>query len=295
MGHISRVPRRLSLRELNAMDRAAFARALGAVFEGSAWVAERAWEARPFPTLGDLHAAMVSAMRRAPAADQLALLQAHPELAGRAASVGTLSDSSAAEQAAAGLDRLPEADDERLQRLNREYQKRFDFPFIIAVRRYDTRGILAACERRLRHTREQEVEAALAQVADITELRLEALVGTPTLTTHVLDTARGRPAAGLRIDLSAIDADGRVRLLKTVTTNAEGRTAGPLLADGEMEVGHYEIAFHVGAYFSHGGAQTADPPFLDVVPVRFAIADAHSRYHVPLLVAPWSYTTYRGS
>jgi 5-hydroxyisourate hydrolase len=124
---------------------------------------------------------------------------------------------------------------------------------------------------------------------------MTAAHGARTLTTHVLDTAHGRPASGMRIDLSAIDPDGRVRLLKTVTTNADGRTDRPLLAVAEMKVGRYEIAFHVAAYFQRIGTSVADPPFLDVVPVRFAIADPDSHYHVPLLVSPWSYTTYRGS
>ena len=115
------------------------------------------------------------------------------------------------------------------------------------------------------------------------------------LTTHVLDTARGRPAAGLRIDLSAIDPDGSPRLIKTVSTNADGRTDAPLLAAGEMAAGCYEIAFHVGPYFRSGGALMVEPPFLDVVPVRFAIADPCDHYHVPLLVSPWSYSTYRGT
>jgi 5-hydroxyisourate hydrolase len=117
----------------------------------------------------------------------------------------------------------------------------------------------------------------------------------PRLTTHVLDTAHGRPAAGVRIDVSAIEADGRARLLATVTTNADGRPDAPLLAGDAMQAGRYEIAFHVGAYFRSAGTPATDPPFLDVVPVRFAIADARGHYHVPLLVSPWSYTTYRGS
>jgi 5-hydroxyisourate hydrolase len=115
------------------------------------------------------------------------------------------------------------------------------------------------------------------------------------LTTHVLDTAHGRPAAGMRIDLSAIDAEGRVRLLTTATTGADGRPEAPLLAGEGLRAGRYEIAFHVGDYFRNAGAPAAGPPFLDVVPVRFAIGDAGAHYHVPLLVSPWSYTTYRGS
>ena len=116
-----------------------------------------------------------------------------------------------------------------------------------------------------------------------------------TLTTHVLDTAGGRPAVGLRVDLYAVDPGGKARLLKTITTNAGGRTDAPLLGEGEMRVGRYELVFHVGAYFRAAGTAVDDPPFLDDVPVRFAIAEPEAHYHVPLLVAPYSYVTYRGS
>ena len=115
------------------------------------------------------------------------------------------------------------------------------------------------------------------------------------LTTHVLDTTRGRPAAGLRVDLSIVEADGRTRLLRTATTNADGRLDAPLLAPDEMQVARYELLFHVGAYFRAAGVALPEPPFLDEVPVRFAIADRAGRYHVPLLVSPYGYVTYRGS
>lgn len=119
--------------------------------------------------------------------------------------------------------------------------------------------------------------------------------GGPGLTTHVLDTALGRPAAGLRVDLSIVEADGRTVLLKTVTTNADGRCDAPLLAPGEMKVARYELVFHVAAYFRAAGVTLSDPPFFEHVPVRFAIADPGHRYHVPLLVSPYGYATYRGS
>ena len=115
------------------------------------------------------------------------------------------------------------------------------------------------------------------------------------LTTHVLDTSRGRPAAGLRVDLLRVEADGRTRLLKSLTTNADGRGDGPLLGPAEMEPGRYELLFHVGPYFRAAGVPTTDPPFLEQVPVRFAIAEPAAHYHVPLLVSPYGYTTYRGS
>jgi 5-hydroxyisourate hydrolase len=115
------------------------------------------------------------------------------------------------------------------------------------------------------------------------------------LTTHVLDTAQGCPAAGMDIELWALDPAGERRMLKTVRTNADGRTDAPLLAGEEFAPGGYELVFAVGAYFAAQGAATARPPFLDRVPVRFGIADAAGHYHVPLLTSPWAYSTYRGS
>lgn len=115
------------------------------------------------------------------------------------------------------------------------------------------------------------------------------------LTTHVLDTANGRPAVGMAVELYRVDpgSGGRERL-SLVRTNAEGRTDGPLLAGDELSAGIYELVFDVGDYFATAGNATADIPFLDRVPVRFGVADPGAHYHVPLLTSPWSYTTYRG-
>jgi 5-hydroxyisourate hydrolase len=116
------------------------------------------------------------------------------------------------------------------------------------------------------------------------------------LTTHVLDTAHGQPAANVAIELWRIDvADtGQRTLLKTARTNADGRTDTPLLADDELTVGVYELVFAVGEYFATRSATAPMVPFLDLVPVRFGIADASVHYHVPLLASPWAYSTYRG-
>ncbi len=110
------------------------------------------------------------------------------------------------------------------------------------------------------------------------------------LTTHVLDTAAGRPAAGMRIDLYRVDGENAV-LLKTVHTNSDGRTDGPMLSGKDLKAGQYELRFHAGAYIGSRDAV----PFLDLVPVRFGVNDASAHYHVPLLVSPFSYSTYRGS
>ena len=114
------------------------------------------------------------------------------------------------------------------------------------------------------------------------------------LSTHVLDTARGVPAQGILIELWRRDGP-EARKLKAAVTNADGRTDAPLLSAEEMKPGEYELVFHVGAYFEKGPATPAAAGFLDQVPVRFRIADASAGYHVPLLVTPWSYSTYRGS
>ena len=115
------------------------------------------------------------------------------------------------------------------------------------------------------------------------------------LTTHVLDTARGTPAQGLRIDLYRLSGDRREKL-KSVTTNADGRVdGGPMLVDESFVVGKYELVFHAGEYLRATGQVLPEPAFLDVIPIRFGIAGTTAHYHVPLLLSPYGYSTYRGS
>ena len=113
------------------------------------------------------------------------------------------------------------------------------------------------------------------------------------LSTHVLDTSRGKPAAGVRIDLAMISKERR--LLRSTTTNMDGRTDEPLLSGSSLETGVYELTFHAGEYFRANGLEVTAPPFLDEVVIRFGVADANANYHVPLLLAPYGYSTYRGS
>jgi len=142
-----------------------------ALFEHSAWVEARA-DARP--SSGDRHADLMAVLYDATPEEQLALIRAHPELAGKAAVDGTLTEASAAEQASAGLDRLSPAEFDRFHALNAAYREKFGFPFIICVRLTNKAGILAAMERRLGHDRDAEIAEALAQIGDIVRLRLEA-------------------------------------------------------------------------------------------------------------------------
>ena len=115
------------------------------------------------------------------------------------------------------------------------------------------------------------------------------------LTTHVLDTVQGKPAAGMKIELWELDPAGERTLLVDVYTNDDGRTGGPLLEGDSFAAGTYELVFLVGDYFARQDIATSDPPFLDRVPVRFTIAASDAHYHIPLLVSPWAYSTYRGS
>ena len=114
------------------------------------------------------------------------------------------------------------------------------------------------------------------------------------LTTHVLDTAHGRPGANLKVELFALNGDTR-RAIKTIHTNDDGRADAPLLDGADFEAGEYELVFHAGDYFAAIGVKVPEPRFVDRVVLRFGIADAASHYHVPLLVSPWAYSTYRGS
>jgi len=114
------------------------------------------------------------------------------------------------------------------------------------------------------------------------------------LSTHVLDTANGCAAAGMHVSLQRIGPDGPVTL-RRIPLNADGRVDGPLLDAASMAVGRYRLLFEVASYFRARGAALSEPPFIDVVPLDFGIADVAGHYHVPLLVSPWSYSTYRGS
>ena len=114
------------------------------------------------------------------------------------------------------------------------------------------------------------------------------------LTTHVLDTTLGKPGAGIRVDLFRINGDAREKLCQT-STNDDGRCDAPLLEGDDFQPGTYELQFHAGAYFDRTTAGLPDPKFLDIVPIRFGVSDADGHYHVPLLISPFSFSTYRGS
>lgn len=164
------------LSELNSMPEAEFVRLLGGIFEHSPWVAEGAASARPFASIADLHAAMVRQIAQAGDQAQLKLIRAHPELAGKAAVRGELTNESTSEQAGAGLDKCSPKEYARLKELNEAYNKKFGFPFILAVKGYDRAGIIDQFERRLQLSVEDEKRESLQQIYKIGGLRLKDLV-----------------------------------------------------------------------------------------------------------------------
>jgi len=167
----------ISLDQLNASGRAAFVAAVGDVFEHAPWVAERAHAARPFATIAALHEAMMQAVRTAPRAEQLAFLRGHPELAGKVARAGAMTEESKAEQSGLGLDRLSDADFARFERANAAYAQKFGFPFIVCVRRHaSAESILTAFEHRVANDLDTEFAAALTEIGHITRLRLDARI-----------------------------------------------------------------------------------------------------------------------
>jgi 2-oxo-4-hydroxy-4-carboxy-5-ureidoimidazoline decarboxylase len=160
---------------VNGMDRAAFVQKFGGIFEKSPWVAEKAWEKRPFASIDDLHAAMVNVVKHSTAPNQLALLQSHPDLAGKEAQAGAMTASSVSEQASAGLNALSKTEMAQISELNAAYKQKFGFPFIIAVRMHTKEGIFFEFNRRLANETQAEFANDLQNVYAITRLRLGAI------------------------------------------------------------------------------------------------------------------------
>nr|WP_250152164.1 2-oxo-4-hydroxy-4-carboxy-5-ureidoimidazoline decarboxylase [Ancylobacter radicis] len=289
------------MQQLNELDEAGFIAALDGIFEHAPWVAAGAYARRPFATVTALHGGLMQAVMERPEEERVAFVAAHPDLAGKAARAGAIAPASVSEQAGLGLDRLSDTEYERFERLNAAYRARFGFPFVICVRRQTRDAILDAFEARLAHERAQELATALDEIGHITRLRLvERVTGaglpktTGRLSTHVLDTHKGAPAQGVKVELFEVGASGRALLAQAVT-NADGRTAAPLIGDVPLRIGTYEIVFAIGAYFAARGLDLPEKPFLGEVPIRFSISEPEGHYHVPLVATPWSYSTYRGS
>jgi 2-oxo-4-hydroxy-4-carboxy-5-ureidoimidazoline decarboxylase len=291
-----------TLADLNACSRTDFVAALANIFEYSPWIAEQAAGGRPFAGVRPLFEAMKGAVDRAPAELRLALIKAHPDLADKTQRAAGLTAESDAEQNSAGLDRLSDAEYDAFTQVNNAYRAKFGFPYIVCVRRQTKDSILRDFERRLPNDAKTEMQTSIAEIFRIAALRLDQLVVSEDrlpvhgrLSTHVLDTHSGKPAAGIAVELIELSELGANRVVTRAITNSDGRTDVPLIGGRPVPIGRYELSFNVGKYFAQRSVPMSDPPFLDQIPLRFAVAEPEGHLHVPLLVTPWSYATYRGS
>jgi OHCU decarboxylase len=173
------MPEKITLDEVNGMDRGGFVERFGSLYEHSPWVAGAAEQERPFGSIEEMHGAFESSVRDAPRESQVALIQAHPDLAGKAAMSGKLTAESAREQSSAGLDRLSPEEYEDFTRINREYREKFGLPMVVFVRAHTKESILKSARLRLDNSEEEEIDQALAEIAKITRFRLGEAVESP--------------------------------------------------------------------------------------------------------------------
>jgi 2-oxo-4-hydroxy-4-carboxy-5-ureidoimidazoline decarboxylase len=237
----------------------------------------------------------MAAVDAAPEAEKLTFLRGHPALSPKALAGSALTVESRSEQTGLGMASLGDSL-ARFETGSAAYESRFGIPFITCVRRMTPPFVLKDLEQRLRNTLGQEIAAALEQVGHITRLRLADRVSGPGmppttghLSTHVLDTARGKAAAGIAVSLYR---EGT--LIKQSVTNQDGRTEEPLLHGEPLRIGRYELRFDVETYYA-GWPNVTDPPWYDIIPIRFGISEPEGHYHIPLLLNAWTYSTYRGS
>lgn len=281
---------------------------LGGIYEHSSWVAEgfynefvhRKDTSETITSVRDLFQCMSSIVDTSTREQKMDLLCAHPDLCAKIDALKKLTKSSQEEQSNAGLETLTDDERNQFSKMNSEYREKFGFPFILAARNVTKYTVLSAIEGRLKMPIESEFHGALFQVSKIAWMRLLAAFKVTGqkgfLTCHVLDTANGCPAANMRVQLHRITPKENAGLLKEFKTNDDGRLpGGPALKGDDFLVGKYQWIFFVGDYFARKNTQTCGIPFLDEIPLTFGMDDPEEHYHVPLLVSPWSYSTYRGS
>ena len=237
------------LSDLNVCSKDDFVAALANVFEYSPWIAEQAAALRPFAGVNELFAAMRSVVDRAPEEVRLALIRAHPDLANKTQRAAGLTAESHAEQNSAGLDRLSDAEFVAFERVNNAYRAKFGFPYIVCVRRHTRDSILRDFERRLPNDAKAEAQTSIGEICRIAALRLDQLVASDDklpvhgrLSTHVLDTHSGRPAAGIAVELTELSDLGEARVVARAITNSDGRTDQPLIGGRPVPIGRYELS-----------------------------------------------------
>jgi len=279
---------------------------LGGIYEHSPWVAEEFTKEdeealKKISTVSELAAKLKSIVNESSDEKKLALLRAHPDLCEKIEALKSLTKESQEEQSRSGLQSMTGDELAKFKTWNESYKSKFGFPFILAVRNASKSTVLSAIEGRLHNSSSQrEFNTALEQVHNIAWMRLLTKVNTDEaagfLTCHVLDTANGIPAEKMKIVLKRLAPEESAGVIGEFVTNDDGRLeGGPALKGESFLVGTYEWEFHVGDYFASKGQALNGTPFLNVIPLRFGIDNPDDHYHVPLLVSPWGYSTYRGS
>jgi 2-oxo-4-hydroxy-4-carboxy-5-ureidoimidazoline decarboxylase len=286
---------RISLATLNALSAKAFDAVTMPLFENAPWITAGLAAARPFASLTALHAAAIGRLAAADDGVKHAFLRGHPMLS-PATLRQPITAESQAEQRSAGIDGLSETDAARLDAANAAHLARFGIPFILAVRDASPGTILAAMRRRSGALPEAERAEALREVEAISWMRLLDRVvpaATGGISTHVLDTVRTRPGAGLVGELWRVPAGASPRQVARFVTDGNGRTA-TMLGDGALIASTYELRLQTAAYLADHGAATLDRSFFPSVVVRFAVMNPEEHFHVPVLLSNGAYTAYRG-
>ena len=279
------------LNSLGIPDRAAFEQRFGDIAENSPWIAERAYELRPFCRPIDLHAALMRVIASADRSQQLTFIRAHPELAGKDAKAGIMTESSTSEQGRLGLTSLDRATAQRFSDLNRRYRERFAMPCIIALRRHDSlAGLLASFEARLKHDPDTEIHTALAEIGHIIRGRLAQRLGMAnrSLMIRVIDSMTGEPAAGVRVEVYS-EVGAGWSCLQSAATDVSGSTLVPLLTDIALPPGRYRIEFHVDEVFRRRSPPVGAPHLFGVIPVELEIGDGELTVRVELKCSPRGY------
>lgn len=286
----------IALEQLNTCSDEDFISILGPVFENAPWVCEAARQERPFSSLTTLHASLIKKLSPLTEEQLLSFLRGHARLSSETLRRGTTPESTH-EQKSVGLDQLEDAIAAQIDRWNLDYETRFGFPFILAVRNASLTTLLASFERRLHSSPDMERREAIAEITAISWMRLldrVQPVKTGGLSTHVLDTVRTKPAAGLKVELWQVSEAEPNRLLSSLTDEG-GRIDFEESEDVAITAGRYEWRFDTSSYFAEHGYSTLSRAYLGSVTVGFCVWNPEEHYHVPLLLNPGAYTTYRGN
>lgn len=285
-----------SLEWLNAASEDDFVSALANMFEHSPWIPRAAFNRAPFASLAELHDALMQALSEMSVERRVPFLRAHPDLANKMQRAEGLTADSEAEQDGAGLDRLSNEELFLFHKMNRAYQAKFGFPFILCVRRNTKDSILDAFARRLEHSHQEEQETAFSEIRYIAALRLAQLVSAQdTLPVHgelalqVIDAENGRPAGDVSVELIELSLRGEDRKIAAITTNATGGADQALIRGRPLPIGVYEIRIDAGEYLRRQDAAVPATARLEVIPIRLRILVPESQLQIVLRIAPSGY------